>query len=204
MENNNSINVPRLDRELARVFRQLDSVIDECIGNQNPFDSVSEVSQEYLEDLQDGEQDKSAEHYKTMNASQFTLESTDEMTKGDLTDQMQRQEAELVTMQSQETPVDTAEEGLTEAEPYNISASIEDVVNDDAPSSVTIVESESARDVMKMEFYIKRGDKQLGPVTGEKIISNYKNGKVLPTDEVSQETIGPWVAFSDSDFSPWI
>jgi len=182
--NNNSVNVPRLDREIDRVFRQLDSVVDECIGNLNP---INEVSQEYLTDLQDGEQDKSTEHYQALNANQFTLESTDEMTKGDLTDQMQRQEAEL-----------------TDSAQYNISAENEDVVDDDVQSPVTIDESDSSRDVMKMDFYVKRGNKQVGPVTGEKIINHYQNGKVVPTDEVSQDTIGPWVAFSDSVFSPWI
>jgi len=202
--NNNSGIVPRLDREIERGLKQLDSVIDECIGNQSPFESVTNVSQEYLEDLQDGERDKSKQHYQTMNASQFTLESTDAMTKGDLTDQLQRQEAELEQMQRQETSVGDTEEELTDSAPYNISDENEDVVDDDAQSPVTIDESDSSRDVMKMDFYVKRGNKQVGPFAGEEIINLYQNGKVVPTDEVSQETIGPWVAFSDSVFSPWI
>jgi hypothetical protein len=202
--NNNSGIVPRLDREIERGLRQLDSVIDECIGNQSPFESVTNMSQEYLEDLQDGERHKSKEHYQTMNASQFTLESTDAMTKGDLTDQMQRQEAELEQMHRQETSVGDTQEGLTDSAPYNISAENEDAVNDDVQSPVTIDESDSSRDVMKMDFYIKRGNRRVGPFAGEKIINHYQNGKVDPTDEVSQEAIGPWVAFSDSVFSRWI
>lgn len=203
--NNNSVNVPRLDREVERVLSQLDSVIDECIGDQNPFEAVIQVSQEYLEDLQDGEQDKSKEHYQTMNASQFTLESTDEMTKGDLTDQMQRQEAELDQMQRQnQSTSNPAEESPDAAAPYNIKAEIEEVVDDDAQQPIAIDESDSSGDIMKMEFYIKRGEKQIGPVGGDKIIKNYQDGNVIPTDEVSQDTIGPWVAFSDSVFSPWI
>jgi hypothetical protein len=202
--NNNSGIVPRLDREIERALRQLDSVIDECVGNQSPFESVINMSQEYLEDLKDGEQDKSKEHYQTMNASQFTLESTDAMTKGDLTDQMQRQDAELEQMHRQETSVGDTQEGLTDSAPYNISAENEDVVDDDVQSPVTIDKSDSSRDVMKMDFYIKRGNRRVGPFAGEKIINHYQNGKVDPTDEVSQETIGPWVAFSDSVFSRWI
>lgn len=204
MNNNNSGIVPRLDREIERALRQLDSVIDECVGNQSPFESVINMSQEYLEDLKDGEQDKSKEHYQTMNASQFTLESTDAMTKGDLTDQMQRQDAELEQMHRQETSVGDTQEGLTDSAPYNISAENEDVVDDDVQSPVTIDKSDSSRDVMKMDFYIKRGNRRVGPFAGEKIINHYQNGKVDPTDEVSQETIGPWVAFSDSVFSRWI
>jgi hypothetical protein len=154
---NNSVNIPRLDREIDRSLSRLDSVIDECLGDRNPFEAAVEMSREYLEDLQDGEQDKSAEHYQAMNASQFSLESTDEMTKGDLTDQMQRQEVELEQKGKQK------------------------------------------KAFLNREYYIRRGDKQLGPVSGVQIVKNFQDGKVLVTDEVSPDPSGPWVVISDSD-----
>ena len=169
--NNNSMNVPRLDREVDRALSQLDSVIEESIGKQNAFDSIIDVSLEYCEDLQDGEQDKSDEHYEPINTTDHAIETTDKMSEGDLTDQLKRQEEELEQMRHQET------------------------------SASVIDEYDSPVDVMKMEFYIKRGNKQLGPFGGTKVIKNYKDGKVLPTDEISQDAIGPWVAFSDSILS---
>ena len=51
------------------------------------------------------------------------------------------------------------------------------------------------------EFYIRRGDKVMGPISDVKIREGIWNGKVEPTDQLGSGKSGPWQVLSSSDFS---
>ena len=41
-------------------------------------------------------------------------------------------------------------------------------------------------------FFVRRGEKVFGPVTGEQIVGLAKSGKVRATDEIATDKNGPW------------
>ena len=51
------------------------------------------------------------------------------------------------------------------------------------------------------EYYVRRGDKVMGPVSEDKIRSGIAGGRVKSTDQLSEQTSGPWQALDSSEFS---
>jgi len=42
------------------------------------------------------------------------------------------------------------------------------------------------------DYFVRRGEKVLGPMTGEQVVGLAKSGKVLATDEIATDKNGPW------------
>jgi hypothetical protein len=73
----------------------------------------------------------------------------------------------------------------------------------DPPPAVQ-VPPEALADVAAGEiYYIRRGDKVMGPISDVKIREGIWNGKVQPTDQLGTDKAGPWQVLStSSEFSP--
>jgi len=64
------------------------------------------------------------------------------------------------------------------------------------------VPPEALADVAAGEiYYIRRGDKVMGPISDVKIRDGIWNGKVEPTDQLGTDKAGPWQVLSASGFS---
>ena len=42
------------------------------------------------------------------------------------------------------------------------------------------------------DYFVRRGEKVLGPMTGEQVVGLAKSGKVRATDEIATDKNGPW------------
>ena len=51
------------------------------------------------------------------------------------------------------------------------------------------------------EYYIRRGNKMMGPVSADKVRAGIAEGRVQATDQLSEQTAGPWQALESSEFS---
>ena len=51
------------------------------------------------------------------------------------------------------------------------------------------------------EYYIRRGNKVMGPVSAEKVRGGIDDGRVRATDQLSEQTSGPWQTLESSEFS---
>ena len=45
---------------------------------------------------------------------------------------------------------------------------------------------------MPNQFYVRRGQRQQGPVSQDRVIAAFKNGSIQPTDEIATSPQGPW------------
>jgi hypothetical protein len=70
------------------------------------------------------------------------------------------------------------------------------------PPPVVQVPPEALADVAAGEiYYIRRGDKVMGPISDVKIREGIWNGKVQSTDQLGTDKAGPWQVLSASEFS---
>ena len=51
------------------------------------------------------------------------------------------------------------------------------------------------------EYYIRRGNKVMGPVSAEQVRGGIDDGRVRATDQLSEQTSGPWQTLESSEFS---
>ena len=45
---------------------------------------------------------------------------------------------------------------------------------------------------MSNQFYVRRGQRQQGPVSKDRVIAAFKDGSIRPTDEIASSPHGPW------------
>jgi hypothetical protein len=168
---NDILKVSHIDREIDSVISHFDSEIEQCTGNQNPLDSTIATSREYLEDLEDGVQDKSTEHYQ---------------------DQAMKNAVQALPLGTIVTEL------LSDAEGDQwkdlVQNAVEQVVSEPPPARLSKPDL-----ILAAQYYIKRDNKQRGPVSGDTILKNFRDGRLKTSDEISESGEGPWIEMKDSE-----
>ena len=73
----------------------------------------------------------------------------------------------------------------------------------DQTSPAEPAETEEPEEVAAKEYYIRRGDKGMGPVFADNIGSGIADGRLKSTDQLSEQTSGPWQTLDTSEFSTY-
>ena len=184
----NDTNDSNIDRDhmgdaVEGALADLEDVLKECYGksgievegeeDNGQIDNLIDHCEIYLKDVGDGIKDRDGKHltWRPLKGNALFTEAISAHTERFSGNSRIATESEVVSVE----PVAAAQ-----APPFK----------SQAPSTAP-----------EEEYYIRRGNKVMGPISDVKIREGIWNGKVEPTDQLGSDKSGPWQVLSTSDFS---